>query len=262
MLWGLHPRAMLCPVSNVQSIERAFALLQQLASGAAGVTELSERVDLPKSTVSRLLSTLEQLGAVEQDGPGGPYQIGQKLVEIVTAVLPRRGLIERARPHLTDLTRATGEASGLSIRVGSHVHYVDQIESDNPVQVRDWTGTSAPLHAVPSGLVLLAHASAQDQRAYLANELVACNAKTVTDPVAIAARLKAIIEAGSTWVYEEFSEGINSVAAPIFDAEGTVVAAVHSHGPAYRFPSATNAADLAAAVAATARRIETSIRRT
>ena len=248
-------------MSSVQSVERAFALLQHLATGPAGVTELADRVDLPKSTVSRLLSTLEKLGAVEQSAPGGPYQIGPKMVDIVQAVLPRRGLVERAHPHLLDLTRTTGEASGLSIRAGSHVHYVDQVESDNPVQVRDWTGTRAPLHAVPSGLVLLAHASADDQRAYLSGDLVAFTARTVTEPAAVAKRLDDIRELGFTWVFEEFSEGINSVAAAIFDESGQVVAAVHAHGPAYRFPVGHDANNVGKAVAATARRIETSLRR-
>jgi IclR family transcriptional regulator, acetate operon repressor len=249
-------------MSSVQSIERAFALLQRLASGPAGVTDLAERVALPKSTVSRLLSTLEQLGAVEQASPGGPYQIGPKMIEIVASVMPRRGLVECAHPHLVELTRLTGEASGLSIRAGDDVRYVDQVESDNPVQVRDWTGTRAPLHSVPSGLVLLAHASEEDQRAYLSTHLVAFTRRTMTDPEQIAARLQAIRETGFTWVLEEFSEGINSVAAPIFDENGTVVAAVHAHGPAYRFPKADNAAEIGAQVTTAARRIGSSIART
>lgn len=247
-------------MSSVQSIERAFALLQRLASGPAGVTELAERVELPKSTVSRLLSTLEQLGAVEQVSAGGPYQIGQLMVEIVTAVLPRRGLIERAHPHLVELTRSTGEASGLSIRAGGNVHYVDQVESDNPVQVRDWTGTRAPLHAVPSGLVLLAHAPAGDQHDYLSRELVAFTARTVTDPHRITQRLESIRRVGYTWVYEEFSEGINSVAAPVHDANANVIAAIHAHGPAYRFPG-DKAEEFGAKVAETARQVEASLQR-
>ncbi len=247
-------------MSNVQSIERAFAILQRLATGPAGVTELADRVNLPKSTVSRLLSTLEQLGAVEQTAAGGPYAIGHVMVEIVSAVLPKRSLIERSHPHLTELTRATGEASGLSIRMGANVHYLDQVESDNPVQVKDWTGTSAPLHAVPSGLVLLAFAPRADQATYLSGQLAAFTERTMTDPGAISVRLEDIRRRGCAWVYEEFSKGINSVAAPIFDGSSTVIAAVHAHGPAYRFPG-DRTEELGELVVGAARQIEQSLRR-
>ncbi|HWM20174.1 MAG TPA: helix-turn-helix domain-containing protein, partial [Ilumatobacteraceae bacterium] len=67
-------------MSSVQSVERAFAVLRCLTSGPAGVSEVAERSHLPKSTVSRLLSTLNELGAVDQLGAGGDYRIGDLLV--------------------------------------------------------------------------------------------------------------------------------------------------------------------------------------
>ncbi len=177
--------------------------------------------------------------------------------------LPKRGLIERAHPHLFELTRATGEASGLSVRTGGNVNYVDQVESDNPVQVKDWTGTSAPLHAVPSGLVLLAFAPTVEQDTYLTGSLDAFTSRTMTAPSAIAERLREIRLKGYAWVYEEFSEGINSVAAPIFDEDSKVIAAVHAHGPAYRFPAdrTVHADRIGTLVVAAAREIERSLRR-
>jgi DNA-binding IclR family transcriptional regulator len=242
-------------MSNVQSVERAFAILRRLASGPAGVSELADRVDLPKSTVSRLLSTLEHLGAVEQPTSGGPYRIGHGMVEIVTAVLPSRSLLDAVHPHLVELTNLTGEATGLAIRAGTDVRYIDQVESNNPVQVRDWTGTSVPLHAVPSGLVMLAYSSGEDQRAYLSRKLVTFTSRTVADPTSIATRLKQIRDVGYAWVYEEFSVGINSVAVPLRDKSGIVVAALHAHGPAYRFPKVGDESRIAAEVQACAVRI-------
>ena len=145
-------------MSSVQSVERAFSVLRCLASGPAGVSEVAERSHLPKSTVSRLLSTLNELGAVDQLGAGGDYRIGDLLVELAAAAQPGRSLVAIARPHLVQLREALGEATGLSVLDGHDVLYLDHVEADHPVQVRDWTGERLPAHLVSSGFVLLAGA--------------------------------------------------------------------------------------------------------
>ena len=96
-------------MTTVQSIERAFSVLRSLTSGQAGVTEIAERVSLPKSTVSRLLSTLESVGAVEQVAAGGDYRVGWALLELAAAARPGRSLVSVARPHLAELNRLTGQ---------------------------------------------------------------------------------------------------------------------------------------------------------
>lgn len=247
-------------MSGVQSIERAFAVLRKLSSGPAGVTELAERVELPKSTVSRILSTLEALGAVEQMSPGGPYRIGELMMDIVSSVLPGRGLLDSAQPHLVELMEVTGEATGISVLDGTDVLYLDQVESPNPVQVRDWTGTRIPLHVVSSGLVLLAHAPADVQQAYLDGPLESFTGRTVVAPDAVRRRLADVRRQGYVWVIEEFSEGINSVAAPLHDTKGRVIAALHAHGPAYRFPVTGQEQRVADLVVATAARIDARLR--
>jgi len=83
-------------MSGVQSVERAFAVLRCLSGGPAGVTDVADRVSLPKSTVSRMLSTLEDLGMVEQAEPGGSYRVGSGMIEIAAAVLPGRSMIAAA----------------------------------------------------------------------------------------------------------------------------------------------------------------------
>jgi DNA-binding IclR family transcriptional regulator len=242
-------------MSSVQSIERAFVLLRCLASGPAGVTEIADRVGLPKSTVSRLLSTLEHIGAVEQIAAGGRYRIGPAMADIAAATLPGTSLVAVARPHLTDLMQETREATGLSIVSNLEVEYIDQVESLNPVQVRDWTGERAPLHVVSSGLIFLAHSPNAQVDAYLSRPLVACTARSVVNPDAIRKRLADVRKHNVVWVYEEFLEGMNSVAAPVRDEHGHVIAAIHAHGPAYRFPAAGKADHIASQVAAVAERV-------
>lgn len=235
----------------VQSLERAFAILDEVAQRPAGVTAIAERVRLPKSTVARLLGALEDVEAVERFD-GSRWRIGPGIAALSSAVSPERGLVAAAHPFLADLVAELGEDAGLGLPDGNEILYVDQVESDNPVQVRDWTGTRAPMHAVPSGLVLLAEWPQEALDAYLSGELQSLTRKTVTDPARLRKRLAEVRKAGFAWGLEEFADGIDSVAAPIRDARGKAVAAVHVHGPAYRFPPEGQSAAVAERVVSAA----------
>jgi DNA-binding IclR family transcriptional regulator len=248
-------------MSGVQSIERAFAVLRCLSGGPAGVTDLATRVELPKSTVSRLLSTLESIGVVEQLHSGGPYRSGEQLLQIAAATHPGRSLIESARPHLEELTRLTGEASGLSILEQKQVLYIDQIDSPNAVQVRDWRGDRIPFHVVSSGLAILAFADQAAIASFLIGPLERFTPLSQIDPLKVRERLRTVASQGWCWVVDEYEEGISSVAAPIRDSSGTVVAAIHAHGPTYRFPGTKKPQALAALVVSAAHRIESNVGR-
>ena len=240
---------------TVQSIQRSFALLRVLALGPVGVTELAERVDLPKSTVARLLASLEAEQAVEQTEAGGEYRLGSGLIDLAGSAPRGRNLVAAARPHLLELAENLDEVAGLSIIDGGQVYYLDQTESSSNIQVRDWTGEYAPLHAVPSGLVILAHQRPDFIERYLAAPLIECTPWTMTDPGELRDRLEQIRSIGYAWVYEEFAEELNSVAAPILESGGSVEAALHVHGPAYRFPNPDDTHDLGMAVIEAAGRL-------
>ncbi len=231
-------------MTGVQSIERAFAILRALSVAPLGVTEIADAVDLPKSTVARLLNALEHEGAVEQMASLGGYRLGAGLSDLAAAAAPGRNLVATARPLLQWLTEETGEAAGLSVRDGASVYYLDHTEAEGDVQVRDWTGEYAPLHAVPSGLVHLAWLENGELDEYLAQDLEATTPNTVTEPDELRARLVLTRSAGYVWGLEEFAEGINSVAAPVRSDDGDLLAAIHVHGPAYRFPDPDRAHDL------------------
>ena len=175
----------------VQSVERAFAILDAVAKRPAGVTALADRLDLPKSTVARLLGSLEELGAVERLD-GKRWQVGPSVEAFARTVPPERRLAPLARPALVELVRSLGEDAGLGLPDGYDVLYVDQVECDHPVQVRDWTGTRAPMHAVPSGLVLMADWPEDAVDAYVARGLAALTPRTVVDPDQLRARLEEV----------------------------------------------------------------------
>jgi DNA-binding IclR family transcriptional regulator len=239
----------------VQSVDRAFAVLRALVPGAAGVTQLADQVGLPKSTVSRLLSTLEELGAVEQVEAGGDYRIGATMAELAAGATPSRTLIAAARPRLVEVGHAIGEAVGVSVPDGTDMLYLDQVNPDTELQVRDWTGTRIPMHAVPSGQVVLAHRSPAELDAYLSAPLARFTDHTLVQPDALRARLRQVAAQGWAWAIEEYADGLVSVAAPIRDHTGRVVAALHVYGPAYRFPGDRSADALGADVVAAAAKI-------
>lgn len=229
---------------SVQSIERAFAVLRALATGPYGVTELAEQVDLPKSTVARLLSALEAEGAVSQVEQGGEYRLGEGLLDIAGATQPGRNLVATVRPWLLSISEDLGEAAGLSIVQDRQVYYLDHAMPETDVMVRDWTGESLPLQSVPSGMAIMAGWSDAELDAFLAEPLEASTAYTLVDPDEVRERIATVKSLGYAWGYEEGVDGINSVAVAIVDGSGEPLAALHVHGPAYRFPNPDRTHDI------------------
>ncbi|HJL99623.1 MAG: IclR family transcriptional regulator [Acidimicrobiales bacterium] len=221
---------------GVQSVRRAFAILRALAQNPMGVTELSNRVELPKSTVARLLAALEEEGAVSQDGVRGMYKIGDGLSSVISDVPGGKNITALAYPYLARLATELDETAGIGLLEGRQIFYADHVEPDAAVQVKSWTGEYAPLHLVPSGLVVLGHFSENALDEYLRSDLATTSPKSVSDPGEIRARLDEVRCDGYAWGFEEFAEGLNSVAAPVYGQTGEVVATLHVHGPAYRFP--------------------------
>lgn len=245
----------------VESVARALRIVEALAQSPAGLSETARRVGLPKSTVARLLATLEEMEAVERDEDGRLYRLGPIVQRLSSAAGGPAQLTAFARPYLDELTDLTGEAAGVAIPDGFKVHYVDQTEAEHPVQVRDWTGELIPMHVVPSGLVIMAHWPAQQIDRYLSRNLERMTPNTITEPTQIRERLAGIRERGYVWVYEEFVEGINSVASAVLERSGLITAAIHVHGPAYRFPGDHDADRIGEAVAESAYKLSAALSR-
>ena len=237
-------------------------MLAVLADGPMGVTDVADRVRLPKSTVARLLRSLQTEGAVEQVPGDTRYRMGERIATLAARLTPGGSIVSLARPDLEELAAAAGEAAGLAVPDGFRVHYIDQADTPNAVQARDWTGTRVPMHAVPSGQVFLAHMPADALDRFLAGPLERFTPNTLTDPAALRDRLAQVRSYGFAWVHEEFDVGINSVAAAVLDEHGSAVAAVHVHGPSYRFPKTVSDAAVTDLLMLAAQRLGTRIART
>src|SRR5256885_1732225 len=247
-------------MSRVQSIERAFAVLGALTDGPIGVTEVADRAALPKSTAARMLVSLAREGAVEQIPGDTRYRLGPRIESLATGLVGPRSVVAIARPYLAELATTIGETAGLSVPEGNTMRYVEQVDSDHPVGVRDWTGARIAMHAVSSGLAVLALWPHARIDAYLAAPLERFTDRTMTDPTELRVRLQRIQQEGHAWTSGEYAEGIASVAVAIADADGEVVGAVHVHGPAYRFPRPGRESALEVQVAAAATRIARTLR--
>jgi DNA-binding IclR family transcriptional regulator len=224
-------------MSGVQSIERAFSILRVLARGEVGVTEIAERTDLPKSTVSRLLAALEAEGAVEQAVAGAEYTIGSALATLGGSASPSATLRSVIRPFIEEMAMLTGGSAGFTLRDGDNAYWVDDVdEGDELVTLADQTGMSFPLHSISSGLAMLAKFSGRELDAYLEQPLEALHDLTVTDPEVLRARLLKVKADGVVVSREELDLGVNAVACAFRGPSGEWEGALYLQGPSFRFP--------------------------
>jgi DNA-binding IclR family transcriptional regulator len=244
------------PGTLIQSVQRATRLLKAFDSGPAelGVMELSRRVDLHKSTVSRLLATLESEGLIERVPETDKYRLGFMLMRLAGQVTHFGDVREAARPLLVELTERSSETVHLAVLDGDEVVNVEQISGPHLVREANWVGRRTPLNCVANGKALLAFQPEATIGRVLAGPLPRYTERTLADPARLRRELAQVRERGYAQALGEIEEGLNAVAAPIRDAAGTVVAAVSISGPAYRV-TADRVPDLGALVVGAATRI-------
>jgi IclR family transcriptional regulator, acetate operon repressor len=240
-------------MAGVQSIERAFSILRVLARGHVGVTEIAERTDLPKSTVSRILAALESEGAVQQAEAGGGYAVGPALAMLGGAVNPSASLRSVVRPFIEELAAATGGSAGFTVLDGRDVYWVDNVDDgDELVTLADQTGQSFPLHTVPTGLALLSKFEPSAVDEYLAEPLVALHDRSIVDSTVLRPLLERYARDEVVVSLEQIDAGINAFAAPFRGPDRSWIGALYVQGPSFRFPGDGNEARVAMLVSESA----------
>ena len=231
--------------SNIRSVERAFAVLRALSPGGQAVplAAIADRTGLPKSTISRLLSTMVGIGVAEKVQQAG-YVVGGELRAIVHPGVGPADLIALAAPYLRELVREMGEDAALSIPDGDRILYIHHVQRSRTVQVYHWTQDRFEYHATASGYMLLSSWDDLDLDAYLARPLTKWNLDTEVDPIRLRNHIEKARRLGYAWILDGTIEGINGVSAPIIDAGGEMVAFVNLFGPSYRFPGDTDPAGI------------------
>ena len=221
--------------NKVQSLDRALEILRLLGSEPEmRVTDLARRLEVHKSTVFRLLSTLQEHGLVEQNPTTEKYRLGYGLVRLAGAVVAELDLARASRSVLQELATRTGETVNLAILQGDQVVNIDQIAAPNLVVNVNWVGKQTPLHATSNGKVLLAYLTEDERRRLLDRSLPRLTPRTITDPRILEKQLHRVLTDGYAFTLEELELGLNAVAAPVYAADGRVQAAVSVAGPSYR----------------------------
>lgn len=220
---------------RLQSVGRAIQVLEIIAEdGEMGVTDLAERLGVHKATASRLAGTLASRGLIERDRATGRYRLGFGLIRLAGAVMANLDLVRVARPILEDLAHETHETVNLGVPAGDAVVYVDQLSGARSVVSVNWVGRRTPLHCTSNGKVLLAHASASDRARLLALPLERLTPRTIVEPSRLETEMEEVRRRGYAQTLEELEEGLNAVAAPIRQADGSLAAALSVSGPAFR----------------------------
>jgi DNA-binding IclR family transcriptional regulator len=226
---------------GLSSVRNAARLLKVFLSREQelGVSEIARRMGAGKSTVHRLLTTLAAEGLIEQDPGTGGYRLGIVVFELGEAVRVHMDLHAAASPVLAMLREQAHESSQIGILDGHEVVYVDRLESTQSLRLFTETGRRVPVHCTSSGKVLLAHLPPDQLAAVLDRApLTPLTPHTITTRDALMTELGQVRRRGWAEAVQEREIGIASIAAPVRDATGAVVAAISIGAPLARLGAA------------------------
>lgn len=222
---------------GVQSIGRAFAILEEVARNREGIglAELSKRVGLHNSTTFHLVKTMVQLGYLRQMKDSKRYRIGRPLFALAASALDEMEMVSMATPVLDDLARETGESSHFAARMSDAVVVMARTPGPGAFQLTDRVGVVRPAYCTALGKVILAALRPDQLDRYLERiELKPQTAKTITDPERLRREIDGVRRAGIAFDDGEFDNEVRCAAMPVRDFSGQVVGAIGISGPVWR----------------------------
>ena len=222
--------------SSVQSLERAFELLELLADsgGSQGLSQLSSSSGLPLATIHRLMGTLVRTGYVRRGG-SRQYVLGPRLIRLGETASQMLG--SWAKPHLTELVELTGETANLAVLEGDTVVYLAQVPGRHSMRMFTEPGRRLDPHSTAVGKAMLAQLPEAQVRDILSRTgMTARTATTITDPDLLLAHLGVIRRQGHALDEGEQEVGVRCVAVAIPDSP--TMAAISVSGPQARMTEA------------------------
>lgn len=236
-------------------LDRMTAILEAFDEDDHGlrISELAARADLPKSTVSRLVSTLVRERYLERDGK--VIHLGLRLFELGQLAQEPRELRANALPVMADLRNRTGETACLAIRDGHEMVCIAVMRAHSSATPTSRIGGRIPTHATALGKAMLAFSDDADTAAFIASGLTAWTSQTIIDPDRLASELADIRQSGFAVELGEFAVDVSAVASPVFSPSGALVAAISVSGRFGDFHPARSASYVRAAALALTRRL-------
>ncbi len=223
---------------SIRSVERALEVLMCFSNRTPelSMTEISEMVGINKSTIHRLLATLEGKRFVERNPVTNLYRPGIRFIQIAYLTIDHNDLKRVATPFMNELCNQFHENVNLSILDETNVVYVEVVESEQRIKLAASPGQHLPAFCTASGKAILAFMPEKKVTTILEKGMPKYTSNTIISPESYFADMNKTRERGFAISQQEFEEGINAVAAPIFNDEQEPVASVSIAGPAFRLP--------------------------
>lgn len=223
---------------TIGSVTKAIEIIELLSSSheELGATEISNRLNYGVSATYHILITLKICKIIEQDSKTKKYRLGIKLWKIGKMAREQNHLSFLIHPYLVRLRDITGETANLTILDNAEIVYIAQEESNRLIRMFTKIGARIPLYCSAAGKVLLAFQPEEKRTSII--EILNFNKfteKTVTDPTRLKKELRVIKDKGYAFDDEERELGVSCIAAPVFDFDGEVIAAISISGPTSRF---------------------------
>ena len=222
---------------GVQSIGRAFAILEEIARNRDGIglAELSKRVGLHNSTTFHLVKTMVSLGYVRQLKDSKRYRVGRPLFALAASALDELEMTSLATPVLEDLSHETGESAHFSVRMGDAVVVLARTSGPGAFQLTDRVGVVRPAHCTALGKIMLAGLSEEQFDRFLARaDMKAHTPNSIVTPEALRREIAEVRRTGTAIDNGEFDSELRCVAVPVRDFSGAVVGAIGISGPVWR----------------------------
>jgi IclR family acetate operon transcriptional repressor len=218
-------------ISSV-AVERALAILEAVAERAGGMTnsELSRKIEIPKSSASYILRTLERCGYLKRDH-SGRYRLGLRVLALGRGVQTGVELRDEARDEISALVKRTGLTAHLAVLDRGEAVYIEKVESPGFIKMDTWVGRRMPINSTAVGKALAAFLPEPELQAILREHgLKKRTSKTIVLQSKLAHELRRVRERGFAVDDEENSIGARCVAAPVFDGLGRIQAAIGVSG--------------------------------
>jgi DNA-binding IclR family transcriptional regulator len=198
------------------------------------MTQIAEQVGIHKSTVHRLLATLEEKHFLERDTSTGVYRLGISMIQLAYLSLERNDLRHIVARYLRQMSEQFRETTNLSILDGPDVIYLDVVESPERVKLAAATGQRLPAFCTASGKAILAFSPIEVVQQVLEHGMPRYTKSTIVSDESVMENLRQTRERGFALSLQEFEEGINAIAVPILDHDAQPIASVAIAGPSFR----------------------------
>jgi IclR family acetate operon transcriptional repressor len=221
---------------SIRAVDRALDILLcfTIQTPQLTMTQIAEQVGMNKSTVHRLLGTLERRRFVQRNPTTGSYQLGIRLLQMAYLTLEHNDIRRYAGPYLRRLCEQHRETITFSTLDDADVVFLDVIESPQRVKLAASTGQRMPAFSTAAGKAILAHLPNEMVMRILERGMPQFTQSTILSKETLLVNLELIRQQGFAISLQEYEDGINAVAAPVLNTDGFPIAAITVAGPAYR----------------------------